>query len=1199
MFAKLKKIKLPPWLPLTLGLLFLGILIWFVGPLISISKVAPLASWITRAIILLVLALTGGLILFLKARKAKKKNAALVQDLAATEVTDIPPDTSKEELAAIQTRFNDAMEKMRSTKMGKDKAFVYQLPWYIIIGPPGAGKTTALVNSGLNFPVSDDKTDKPVQGVGGTRNCDWWFTDQAILIDTAGRYTTQDSSQQSDAKAWSGFLDTLKKHRPRQPLTGILVAISITDLLGGDESEALAHAKAIRTRINELHQRFGMRLPVYVLLTKLDLLAGFSEFFDDMDAADREQVWGTTFTLQESRNASGVTKKFEDEFLSLVERLNDRLYDRMHIEQDMERRSLIFGFPQQFASLRGPLVTLMNQLGKESKFDSTPLVRGIYFTSATQLGRPIDRLLGAISTKFGVSQTAAITSRASGRAYFLQTLLGQVVFNEANLAGKDPRAERRSLLMRTAVIGGAGLVTAGLIAGWGYSWFQNSRYLSQLEKQGVEFRKSVAALPTGPISDGGLEDILPVMDKGRALAFADTAGPKWRDPGFSFGLGQKGSVSPQVGAAYSNLLSRQFLPRLLVRLEDELRGQLSNPAQNAQSQERIYDALRIYLMLGRSPGAPLKKDDISGYLNAQWEEGYPGSEHDLTRQSLNNHLQSLVSSQMVPPKLDRDLIQQARSAVQSLSAGERAYRRMRNSADMAALPEFTLAQFDSEGMLIRKSGLPNTSGVPGMFRAGNFYTKILPKLVQTATTFAGEGWVMGEDKAEAASSMKSGSALKDDIMIAYLREFVKVWDEQIADLGVGGSGTLQERMRKAADANSPIKIVFKRMAVETDLTPPGLGASSKVGKFGNIASLLSPKIYNARRRVENVQTQLAYGAPGGAAAQPGALDEVVAHFLWLRKLVGGPAGQTPLDKLLNAMGGASDAMSSAAAAGLQGDPGLMNAKRADAMQATAALSAATGALGSPVAQEMFQSFASGSSAQLNQSAKQQVASTYASMLAPQCTSILSQGYPFAPRADRAVSVDDFSRLFRPSGLMDSFVQTDLRQHINVSGGSWTLGPSGKNLKLNPESIQQFKRAERIRNTFFKPGDFRPNVKFTLEPVAIGGGAAQVDLSVDGSVLTFDGKAKRSVDLRWPGSVPGVVATFVPADQSQQIPRKWEGEWGLFMMLRDATIIQSSSTAIRFKISADVYSATYSLRLASAPNPFTLEELRSFKCPARL
>lgn len=1199
MFAKLKKIKLPQWLPLTLGLLFLGILIWFVGPLLSIAKVTPLGSWIVRTVLLVLMALGGGLYLFLKARKAKKSNDALMSDLTSVDAADVPADTSKEELAAIQQRFTGAMDKMRGTKLGKDKAFVYQLPWYIIIGPPGAGKTTALVNSGLNFPVSDDKSEKPIQGVGGTRNCDWWFTDQAILIDTAGRYTTQDSSVQGDAKAWSGFLDILKKHRPRQPLTGILVAISITDLLGGDESAALAHARAIRTRINELHQRFGMRLPVYVLLTKLDLLAGFSEFFDDMDATDREQVWGTTFTLQESRNATGVTKKFEDEFLALVERLNERLYDRMHIEQDMERRALIFGFPQQFVSLRGPLVTLINQLGKESKFDSTPLVRGVYFTSATQLGRPIDRLLGAISTKFGVSQTATVASRASGRAYFLQTLLSQVVFNEANLAGKDPRAERRSLLIRTAAIGGAGLLTAGLVAGWGYSLFQNSRYLNQLEKQGTDFRKSVAALPAGAISDGSLDAVLPVLDKGRAFAFAQTAAPSWQDPGFSFGLGQKSSVRPQVNAAYVNVLNRQFLPRLLVRLEDQLRTALSTGTQNAQSQEQIYDALRIYLMLGRAPGAPLKTDDIMGTLLQEWDQVYPGSEFDGTRASLRNHLQTLLTSPMTPPKLDRDLIKQSRDAVRSLSAGDRAYRRMRNAPELQALPAFTLAQFDSEGLLTRKSGLPKTTGVPGMFRASYFYKNVLSQIGKTAINFAGEGWVMGEASNANAASMKATGALKDDIIIAYLREFVRVWDEQIADLGIGGSGTLQERMTRAAEPNSPVRVVMKRMALETDLSPPGIGKASKISRFANVASLFSSRIYAAKTRTDQLSATASYGA-NTAESQPGVLDEVIQHFKWLRNLVGGQAGQTPLDRVLDAMKGAGAAMGGAASAGATGDPSLMKAKQAEAMQATAGLKAATDSLAAaPIAQELFRSFATGSNTQLNQAARQQVASTYASMLAPQCGSIVSNVYPFSPTASRVVSVDDFSRLFRPSGLLDNFVQTDLRQHIDTSHGVWTLGPSGKNLGLNPMSIREFQKAERIRSTFFKPGDIRPNIRFVIEPESVSGGASQVDLSVDGSPVSFDGKAKRAVELRWPGNIPGVLANFTPADQSQPVQRAWPGEWGLFQMLRDAQVLQSTSTGMRFKISADTFSATYALRLASAPNPFTLEELRKFSCPAKL
>src|SRR5678809_1739494 len=70
--------------------------------------------------------------------------------------------------------------------------YLYELPWYLIIGAPGSGKTTALRHSGLKFPLADVAGEDAIRGVGGTRNCDWWFTDQAVLIDTAGRFTTQD-----------------------------------------------------------------------------------------------------------------------------------------------------------------------------------------------------------------------------------------------------------------------------------------------------------------------------------------------------------------------------------------------------------------------------------------------------------------------------------------------------------------------------------------------------------------------------------------------------------------------------------------------------------------------------------------------------------------------------------------------------------------------------------------------------------------------------------------------------------------------------------------------------------------------------------------------------------------------------------------------------------------------------------------------
>ena len=216
---------------------------------------------------------------------------------------------ASEEVSLLQERLREAIEVLRNARLGGkgERKQLYQIPWYLIIGPPGSGKTTALVNSGLNFPLAERFGVESLKGVGGTRHCDWWFTDQAVLIDTAGRYTTQDSDRTRDAGAWTGFLQLLKRYRKRQPINGAIVAISIADLVSAGDQAMREHAQAVRSRLQELQTELGIRFPVYVVFTKCDLLAGFNEFFDDLGRAEREQVWGVTFDL--ARAPRGWTAK--------------------------------------------------------------------------------------------------------------------------------------------------------------------------------------------------------------------------------------------------------------------------------------------------------------------------------------------------------------------------------------------------------------------------------------------------------------------------------------------------------------------------------------------------------------------------------------------------------------------------------------------------------------------------------------------------------------------------------------------------------------------------------------------------------------------------------------------------------------------------------------------------------------------------
>src|SRR5690606_37546033 len=194
-----------------------------------------------------------------------------------------------DEMRELTHRFDEALDLLKKARFSDarrpawmqrfSRQYIYQLPWYVFIGAPGSGKTTALVNSGLNFPLSERFGKTAVRGVGGTRNCDWWFTDEAVLLDTAGRYTTHESDQVGDEKEWLGFLGLLSRYRGRQPINGAILTVSVADLLSATDAERVQHAATLRRRLNELREQLGIQFPIYVLVTKADLLSGFEAYF--------------------------------------------------------------------------------------------------------------------------------------------------------------------------------------------------------------------------------------------------------------------------------------------------------------------------------------------------------------------------------------------------------------------------------------------------------------------------------------------------------------------------------------------------------------------------------------------------------------------------------------------------------------------------------------------------------------------------------------------------------------------------------------------------------------------------------------------------------------------------------------------------------------------------------------------------------
>src|SRR5690606_28653459 len=268
-----------------------------------------------------------------------------------------------------------------------------------------------------------------------------------VLLDTAGRYTTHESDPTGDEQEWKGFLNLLTKYRGRQPINGVMLTVSVADLLSATDTERVAHAAVLRRRLQELREELGIQFPVYVLVTKTDLLSGFEEYFATFSRQELDQIWGFTIPYEQAQKPDfKLMSAYDAEYELLQKRLYEALPDVLAAEPDETRRALAYLLPQQFAGLRQVLGHFLSDVFSSSKFESVVIPRGIYFTSGTQGGQTFDRVTGQLRKYLkieGIRDQGSGIPLETGKSYFLHNLLKDVVFSESMLAGLNLKWERR------------------------------------------------------------------------------------------------------------------------------------------------------------------------------------------------------------------------------------------------------------------------------------------------------------------------------------------------------------------------------------------------------------------------------------------------------------------------------------------------------------------------------------------------------------------------------------------------------------------------------------------------------------------------------------------------------------------------------------------------------------------------------------
>lgn len=1161
------------------GALLVALVVWFGAPLVSIGAAFhPFdPAWVRVLLLILILALWFGRRGW-AALRARAASARLLDRLAAGGASG-SPDAGAD--AEAQRRFRQAIEELKRQPSGPKagdarrgrgrSALVHALPWYAIIGAPGSGKTTLLAHSGLRFrtPGAAD-AGQPLSGVGGTRSFDFWFAEEAVLIDTAGRYTTQDSDPVADSAHWRAFVRQLREVRTRQALNGALVTLSAADLYAGDSSELRRQAAAIRARLAELLAEAGHRLPIYVIVTKLDLLPGFVELFGDAERELRDRVLG--LGLDDRPDGSGLDAgTLAERFGAIVTRIERMVPDRLMAEPDLRRRAAIAGFARQLAALLPALADTLAAAFGDARTPFPMPVRGVFLTSGTQEGTPIDRLLAAMTSTLGIERPKGLAHRPSGKSYFVNDLLRQHVLAEAHLAGSSDRWEASRRRVRMTV--GAGLTSAlVLVAGaWMWSYLANARYLAATHEQARTVERLQREQPVR--ADTPLAARIDRL--GTLATLADADGVRVQAPplGVTLGLFQGPKLADAAGHVYRDALAGWLEPQIMAQLRAIL-------ASGAEPAERRYAALNAYLVLhDRALLADASVDApgvLRSWLASQAEQGFARGLDAQRRSQLLVHGDALVSdlgfsSRGTP---DTALVSAARSALAAVPMAGRVYASILSSPSAAATPGFSLA--DKGGprtlaVLGRASGVPLTEPVPAFFTATGYRRTFLPALENAVDrALAEQRWVLGTEPPATADAATMRKALADDVRQIYLNEYIARWQRLLADLALAkprDAAHAAEIARTLGGPESPLPAVLRAIAEEVSLARTGAG-------------LVDRALERAGKAAGDV-----LGTPAGMEARPErVVDERFGAF---RDFVLGAGDKGEgLARLTAAFGEVHKYLLSVEAIGA-----------AAAAPAARQIAADAARLPEPM-RSMIGTFVGASSAQAAGAERQKLGQALAASVGGFCAKATQGRFPIDPRASVDITADDFARLFAPAGLIDEFFQKNLAAQVDQSRSPWQFRDAVS--AGGPASLAPFERAAAIREAFFAGGQRQPSIRAQWRLLDADPSVREVRMDVDGQPLVFVPGDTAARPFAWPGPRGAQQLRVTVVTAAGEPVLMTEGPWAPLRLVERARI-EPTAQPERFRVGLVIDGRPLSFEIVASGvvHPWRMTALRGYNCPVGL
>lgn len=775
----LKFKKIIPWI----FLLILSLLVWFVSP----TFINPLSQPEKRLYLIFLLFLGWALIKVLSNNTIEK--------------TIFKPSELTKKNHLLQGKFLGALEFLKKTIINKHGTDIKlaELPWYLLLGPQQAGKTSLLANSNINFILSKQFKAEP-KTIQASETCDWWVTRDAVIVDVPSYYLM--TAQTSAHVLWKNFTKLLKKHCKKSTLQGIILAINLPEIIKQQPQQLLI--KDLKQRILELQTLFGNHLSVYIVITKCDYLPGFTEFFSDHASDELAQAWGVTFpALKENEKLHHI---FTHRFNALIKRLNKQLIWRLHQERNTTARALIKDFPLQIERLKESTVHFLKAL---TGLNRHLRIQGIYLTSTLQQPSLTEQDIPHAQQMLQIMQSPPQPSRS----YFVKQLILQGLLATYDHYSLPTHAWRKRA---TYTLSFAAIVTATILLGNDFQHSVEKAYSIQNDLSEYQLYLQ----QTNPAFDH-LSKALPLLNALQQAAQTSSHHLSYFTHYLSFYSDKSQQTAKSI---YQQSLQTIVIPEVKNNLERYLQTYLQSPTEKNSAQ--LYAILKTYLMLG---DAEHMQPD---YVVKTLHDNLPLSQNKAIADELSLHVLTAFTTIWKPLKLNQDLIDRVRKQLSNASPTEMAYiilkniddNNIANTANLGTNPGY-ISVFVSQFV---------TNQIPNMFTA-NALQKIIAQEISVAVTETLQGnWILGLRVTPPNSA--ANAALATQVQTLYLENYVDIWESLLANIQLATPKTLPEMdlmLATLTGDNSPLLQLLQTIQKNTNI-PLILSESPKLQTLNNL-----------------------------------------------------------------------------------------------------------------------------------------------------------------------------------------------------------------------------------------------------------------------------------------------------------------------------------------------------------------------------